>query len=89
VSRTSNSHRIGRFFVDGHFVDLENIPLRRIMERVVVLRAEFSYERRGFEYVVLCEDFEEVPRHSLVPEYLIIVSQTPEGNVSIKWELCK
>jgi hypothetical protein len=89
VSRTSNSRRIGRFVVNEEFVELENLAMRRIMERVVVLRADFRYERRQFEYFVLCEDFEELPRHSMAPEYLVIVSQTPEGNVSIKWELCK
>lgn len=83
------SRRIGRFFAHAEFVDLENIALRRIMEKVVVLRADYRMERDDFEYVVLCEDFEEVPRHCVIPEYLVIVSTTAERNVSIKWEKCK
>jgi hypothetical protein len=81
----SKDRRIGRFFVNEEFVSLDNLAYRRMMEKVVVLRAEFKYEQRAFEYYVLCEDFEEVPLNFVIPEYRVIVSRTGDGRVKIEW----
>jgi hypothetical protein len=82
----SKDRRIGRFFVNEEFVSLDNLAYRRMMEKVVVLHAEFRIERLAFEYVVLCEDFAHVPEYSIVPEYQVLVSRTQDGRVTIKWE---
>jgi len=78
------SRRIGRFFVAESFIEEGNDCVRRLMEKIIVLKADYCYMRRGFEYIAICEDFEECPPHLEVPDYSVICSGDPI-RVTFKW----
>lgn len=75
--------RIGKFQVAGPFVDLDNLGMRRLMERAVILQVEYSYRNDRYEYTALCEDFEVCPSHRVVPEYDVLFSGDP---VQVRFE---
>lgn len=71
------NRRLGRFFVARLFVEEENDCVRRLMDKVIVLEAQYDYARNGFRYIAMCNDFEECPPHLEVPEYSVICSGDP------------
>jgi len=72
-----NNRRIGRFYVSKFFVDESNLCLRRLMEKIVVLKADYAIWRDGFEYIAICDAFEECPPHLEPPTYDVICSGDP------------
>lgn len=69
--------RLGKFRVAHAFADLENIAMRRLMERVVVLRADYDYCADRFEYTALCEDFAPCDPGQEIPLYDVICEGNP------------
>lgn len=69
--------RLGKFRVAHNFAELENTAMRRLMEKVVIIRAEYDYCADRFEYTALCSDFDVCPPHLQVPEYDVICSGDP------------
>lgn len=69
--------RLGRFFVAEAFLASDNEVLRRLMAKIIVLKADYDYMRDGFAYVAVCEEFEECPPHLEVPEYSVVCSGNP------------
>lgn len=64
-----SDRRLGRLRVALPFLDLENIAARALMKEIVVLRAEHDYERDAVTYIALCEAFQPVPPHLVIPLY--------------------
>jgi hypothetical protein len=69
--------RLGKFSVASGFADLENIAMRSLMEKIVVIRAEYDYCADRFEYTALCDDFAICEPGMIVPEYTVRVSGDP------------
>lgn len=82
------THKIGRFFVSSHFVDdiRNHEALQKLMAGMIVLRAEKRFDIRGFEYVALCEMFDEVPEEIYAPFYNIEVKRIAEPGAPIDYE---
>lgn len=73
------THKIGRFVVSSHFIDdiRNHEALQKLMAGMIVLRAEKRFDIRGFEYVALCEMFDEVPEGIYAPFYNVPMSEPP------------
>lgn len=80
-----SNRRLGKFQVTEKFLTLDNIAARRLMEKVVVLQAEYRYIRDVIEFTALCEDFDDCPFGMIPPTYSAIVSMAGD-RVTIKFE---
>lgn len=63
------TQRIGKFRVNRMFLELDNLCARRLMERVLILRADYVDYMHSVEYFALCDAFDENPECNVVPEY--------------------
>lgn len=49
-----------------------------------MLKADYDFRTMCFEYVAICDEFEECPPHLEVPDYSVICSGDPI-QVTFKW----
>lgn len=71
------NRRIGRFYVNAMFLQEGNVCLQRMMSKIIVLKADYAVWRDGFEYIAICDDFEECPEHLEPPTYEVICNNDP------------
>jgi hypothetical protein len=67
--------KIGKFSIDGSLIEgtINNryIGLSDILNKFIIIRAEYLYHINAVEYIAYSELFEEVPELSAVPIYEI------------------
>jgi hypothetical protein len=62
-------HRIGQFYIGTQLFDKELKLIQRVLAKVVVLRAELTWDKRSVEYTALSDNFESVDKGSVPPLY--------------------
>ena len=74
------NRRFGRFELSE--VDVENMTVgaRKVMENVLILRAEYMFSTRTFEYSALSPLFRELSEGEQIPFYEFLIG----GNVERK-----
>ncbi len=75
MSMVEPTNRIGRFSIDN--VIIAGHPEMAVLMLVgkLIVRAEARYEMATIEYHAYCDDFDEVGRGQLIPEYIGEFSQ--------------
>lgn len=69
-----NRRKIGKFYISREFME-DNLELvKKIQDKVLVLRLKEKFETAVFEYVAYCEDFDEGKDGQEVPVYNVLVS---------------
>lgn len=66
---------IGRFFVGDKILMNDQHMGARIFEGMVVLHADYRYDRMGTEYMATCEQFDEVPEGVVAPLYEVVLDE--------------
>ena len=79
------SRRIGRFVLNRNFIEANKELAREIMGRCIVVRCEMVYYSDALEYIALSPDFDEIPEHSIAPEYQVICTDN-EGNITFMFK---
>ena len=74
--------RIGRFRITEAIIDANPKAVRKLMGRMIVIRAEFMYPHI-FEYVAISPEFDKIEEGLEVPKYDMIVTAKKEGNKNI------
>lgn len=63
--------KIGKFSISDELVKQNPEAVKKVMGQCVILRAEFIYSSRVFEYEAISDLFEEVDEGCISPEYLM------------------
>jgi len=56
-----NKNRRGSFRIAEKMLESSPDLVQMIMSKVIVVRCEFDYSTRSFEYIAFCDLFEEIP----------------------------
>jgi hypothetical protein len=65
--------RIGKFTIRKHDLDACAGWIQDLMARVIIVKAEFAFERDGIEYTAFCHEFEKIDLGQEAPRYLIAI----------------
>jgi hypothetical protein len=73
-------NKVGKFRISSELVhgaaegkDNFREAIRMIMEKVIILEADFHYYNNSFEYIAYSEEFEPVKEGVIVPEYYVVI----------------
>lgn len=80
--------RMGTFRLRSREIEEEPELVRMILSGLIVVRAEMHYDFDGIEYLALGADFEEVPRHMMVPPYRWEVGEAGPVARRCEWSEC-
>lgn len=73
--------RVGTFYLPGELIDTFPEKAMQVLARVIVLRAEYRYERKEFEYIARCADFQPMlSRNAQLVRYRVEWPETPAGD---------
>jgi hypothetical protein len=73
-NRLIAEHRIGRIQINiGLIEDADADQLLKVLDRFLVVRAEYLYPARAIEYVAYSDLFEQVPRGCREPDYIALL----------------
>jgi len=80
-----NKRNLGFFRIYFEIVEEnpEEVATIFSMLKIVPLKAEYRADWNAYEYLAIGERFEEVPRHSLAPEYEFKISKSHSGNIEL------
>lgn len=67
------TRRVGRFVIDKASLDACADWIQEIMARIIVVRADFHFEKDGIEYVAFCHDFKKVDIGQETPRYVVTI----------------
>lgn len=67
-------NRIGKFYISREFFEDGPELVKKIQDKVLVLRLKEKMETAVFEYVAYCEDFDEGMVGQEVPVYRVKIS---------------
>lgn len=68
-----NDRRLGRFNIDFRDIQKRQDFVRKVMDRVIVIKAEADYATMSIEYVGISPDFSVVEPGCIPPKYQIVV----------------
>ena len=74
--------RIGRFRITEAIIDANPKAVRKLMGKVIVVRAEFMYGH-NFEYIAISPEFDKIEEGLEVPKYDIIATNKVQGKKNI------
>lgn len=64
--------RLGRFVFTKRLLEEPNLNrIKKVMAKVVILRAEYDPSYDGFAYIAFSEEFDEIEFGAMIPEYQI------------------
>jgi hypothetical protein len=71
--------------VDDKFMfdDNNRLALKALMERIIVIRADYFLERAKFEYTAISDMFSTIELGLVIPEYYIIFTVNPDKSISV------
>ena len=75
-----NKRKIGRFRIQKHFFEQELDSLPQIFAHCVVLDAKFRYDYDAYEYVALCDQFQELDEWTAAPLYDSVMTHADDGS---------
>ena len=58
------NRQIGKFYINADLIDDAALLVRLIMANVIVVRAEFRYDRNAIEYIAISDQFEPIGQAS-------------------------
>ena len=67
-----NDRRIGKFYISCEFIEYNPEVVRKIMSKMIVVRAEVLWNRAAVEYHAICDLFDHVGIGCDAPEYKIV-----------------
>jgi len=78
-----NKRNLGRFSVteDAIARNPDMMAMVFCMLNIVIVRAEFRYDRGTFEYLAIGDQFEELPENAAAPEYRVDISVDENGDI--------
>lgn len=71
------THRVGRFKVNRLFLVPDNLCVKRLMAKVIIVDVKPQWNTDALEYLAYSDDFEEVGYGEIPPEYEVVCSQDP------------
>lgn len=80
--------RYGKFRVMPDIIYDNSETLKKLFEKIYILRAEHNLATNCIEYTAVSELFEIVQQGMMTPYYVPIVHQTHFA-ISVTWEKCK
>ena len=78
--------RRGRFSISRALLEDNPEPLIEVMAKIIVIRAEFMFDRQHFEYIALSKEFRKVDDGMLSPEYEILWHTEKDGSFRIEFK---
>jgi hypothetical protein len=69
--------RIGKFRLANMFLQSDNICVRRLMAKIIVMDVIRRWDVDAVEYIAYCDEFEPVEPGCIPPEYEVICSGDP------------
>ena len=79
------THRIGRFTISHDLIERDWREVAYVLAGMLVVRAEMKYDRMVIEYTALCDDFDEVSKGMVPPEYRAIITRDDANNLTVEW----
>jgi hypothetical protein len=67
-----NDRRIGKFYISTELIEFNPEIVKKIMSRMIVVRAELLYHTFSIEYHAISSLFEPVNIGECTPEYTLI-----------------
>ena len=77
---------LGRFVVSSGLIRSNWQRVAAILQGLLVVRAEYMYDREVIEYTAYCNDFEPVSLNSIPPFYRTTITEDDAGNLTVSWE---
>lgn len=74
--------RLGKFRLHEEMVKSMPKATLLIMAKCLILRCEFNYARKAFEYEACCDLFDELSLGQALPEYRFAIDE--KGNVTVE-----
>jgi hypothetical protein len=72
-------NRRGRFRVSEEMMQDHYSKLLPLFGQCIILRAEYRYDTRTFDYIAVSPSFDPVPPHLEAPEYYAIIQENAEA----------
>lgn len=66
--------RLGRFLISDEMLRKNPRAVQRILSKVIVVRCEYLYPNRAFEYIAQSERFDVVEEGLLYPTYTGVIN---------------
>ena len=80
----SNLRNLGTFKISVHMLEKEQAIVRRVMSKMIILRAEFKYEQVSMVYTAHSKELFDHVKQGVVPaEYEILIDKK-SGDISAK-----
>jgi hypothetical protein len=69
MKETLKHRRLGKFFVKKEFINDKLDKVKEVLSHMVVIEARYTNEHNRFDYVSICDLFDEVKDGEMVPWY--------------------
>lgn len=81
-----NRSRRGRMVIDEEALLHDAEAAKALMSRVVVVKCDYNYCTRRFEYWVYCDDFEPVVEGQMSHTYEPIFTRHDDGTITVEFK---
>jgi len=74
--------RIGKIYISAPLMyDMDIDEMLKVTSKLVVIRCEHLYHKDSFEYIAICQEFDEIEQECEPPTYLVEIKKeiTEEG----------
>lgn len=74
--------KIGCFYLPND-IELHPFSYEAVFSELIVLRAESDFCRNKIKYYAACEQFKEIKKGEIIPEY---IARFEAGSLTVIWE---